>query len=270
MIRVLVLIAVTGFFVAVVTISSAFAIGGPEVLANTAWSSWHKGHMGPHGGWTWDWDSDDDQASGPQATRTLAWSGGDALEIDVPADVTYTQAAGPAKLTVTGPKQAVDDVVVAGGHIRFADGFRHHRHGSKLTVVMSAPDVSRFAISGSGRLAINDFKQAKLALDLSGDTEVTAKGQADSIDVDISGSAQADLGQIKAKGAEVDISGAGEVIVAPTEWAKLGISGSGEVTLKSNPPKLETDISGSGSIRQEGGEADVVPAPEPAKAGKRL
>ena len=34
---------------------------------------------------------------GPQATRDLAWTGGDTLEVDVPADVDYTQAAGPGE-----------------------------------------------------------------------------------------------------------------------------------------------------------------------------
>ena len=40
MIRVLVMIAVTGFLVSVVTLSTAVAIGGPELFTDSAWNRW--------------------------------------------------------------------------------------------------------------------------------------------------------------------------------------------------------------------------------------
>ena len=43
MIRVLVLIAVTGFLVSIVALTAAFALGGPEAIARGAWSIGSRG-----------------------------------------------------------------------------------------------------------------------------------------------------------------------------------------------------------------------------------
>jgi hypothetical protein len=286
MIRVLVMIAVSGFLLCVVTFAAAIAIGGPDALTHAAWN------WGSHGNWKfhedrWDrrWSSDDwdwDRDSGPQATREFAWSGGDTLDVDVPAEIRYTQAAGPAKLTISGSKRAVEAVEVEGGHIRFTGG-RHRHHLTKLTIVMTAPDVSRFDLHGSSTLAIEDYKQERLRIELAGNAEVTAKGEANVVELDISGSAEADLGGVKAKGADIDIAGSGQATIAPTDWAKVDISGSGDVTLLTHPAKLDTDVSGSGSIHQQDGATQTPssspsaspspspsPPPAPPKGGKKL
>jgi hypothetical protein len=271
MIRVLVMIAVAGFILSVATLSAAIAIGGPEVLSHAAWTwganrNWgiHEGHWDRH----WDrhagWASD----GGPQATREMAWTGGDRLEVDVPAEVRYTQGPGPAKLTITGPKRAVDDVGIEDGHVRF-DHRRHRYYGEKLVIVMTAPNITSFDLHGSSSLAIEGYRQDKLSIDLSGNADVAASGEVDVVKLDVSGSAEADLGKLKAKGAQIDIAGSGEATIAPTDWAKVDISGSGDVTLLTNPPKLDTDISGSGSIHREEG-ATATPTPTPSKSGKRL
>jgi hypothetical protein len=256
MMRVLVIIAVTGFLVSVVCLCLAVGIAGPDAIARGAWS-WGPGGRWNFGHGIWSahghhWRRDDD---GPQATREIAWTGGDSLDVDLAADVSYTQGDGPAKLIVTGPRDAVADVEVEGGHLRYRDD---SDHWANLTVVMTAPSVTRFGVSGSGKLAIANYRQDKLALDLSGNAEVTGKGETKDVDLGISGSANADLGELKTQSATVDISGSGEATLAPSDEAKLNISGSGDVTLLTHPPKLETDISGSGHIRQEDRPAAVA------------
>jgi hypothetical protein len=280
MIRVLVMIAVAGFVLSLATLTAATIIGGPEALSRVAWS-WGANHKWAFHDGDWDWDRDDhwDRGdSGPQTTRDLTWTGGDTLEIEVPAEVRYTQAAGPAKLTISGPRRAVDDVEIENGHIRFDHGRHHSRYG-KLTIVMTAPNVTRFDVHGSSSLAIADYKQDRLRIDVAGNADVTATGEVNVMELDISGSGDADLGKLKAKGAEVDIAGSGEAIIAPTDWVKVDVSGSGDVTLLTHPPKLDSDISGSGSIHQEDGSSaspspspseTPSPSPSPPKSGKKL
>ncbi|MDB5422685.1 MAG: hypothetical protein JWQ29_101, partial [Phenylobacterium sp.] len=221
MIRVLVMIAVAGFLLCVATLGAAVAIGGPEALTRAAWSYSAGNHHWNFGrddhGWGMHEHGRDD---GPSKTRQIAWTGGDTLEVDVPAEVRYTQAPGPAKLTITGPERAVDDVTVEGGRIRYDHGRRHHRAG--LVIEMTAPDVSRFDMHGASSLAIAGYRQARLRLDLSGNADATVAGETDVLELDISGSADADLDALKAKGAEVSISGSGEATLAPTDWAKIG------------------------------------------------
>jgi hypothetical protein len=260
MIRVLVMIAVTGFLMSVVTLSTAVAIGGPDVISEVARNGW-GGHWSGHNRWSWD-DGDSDYGHGrdrgPQGTRELAWTGGETLEVDVPAEITYTQAPGAGKLTVTGPQREIEDLVLESGHLSFTHG-RHRRHGD-LTIVMTAPAVSRFNLNGSGRLAIQDYRQDKLSIDVSGDTEISAKGEAKGLSLSMSGSGQTDFSDLKLGDADVDIDGSGQATLAPTGVANINISGSGDVTLLTRPSKLETNVSGSGSIHQKDGAA-VAPTP---------
>lgn len=268
MIRVLVIIAVTGFLVSVACISVAVGLAGPQVIAHSGWA-WGPGswrHDGFHhrfaydgDGWGWrrrHWGDDD---AGPQTSREIAWSGGERLGVDLDADVTYSQAPGPAKVVVSGPQAAVADVRIDDGDIRYA---ADHDHEARLSIQVTAPAVKRFDLAGAGTLAIAGYKQDSLTLNLSGDTDVSAKGEAKAVDLAVSGSANADLSALKAQSARVDISGSGDATLAPADAARIDISGSGDVTLLTHPPKLETDISGSGRIRQQ-------EAPAAVKAGGR-
>lgn len=258
MIRVLAMIAVAGFVLCIASISAAVSLGGPEFIVNKGLSIGSAGHD------DWDWDGRDDDGdrgdrtrAGPQATRTLPWSGAERLEIDLPADVRYIQAAGPATVTVTGTQRAVDHVVIRGDSLRY-DRRGRRRHYGRLEVVVRAPNISAFDLSGSSRLEIEGYDQASLRLDVSGDADVRAVGQAEVVQLDISGAGDVDAGGLKTRGAEVDISGGAEAVIAPSDWAKLDISGAGDVRLLTHPPRLETDVSGAGKVRMD------APAPPPS------
>lgn len=263
MIRVLVMIAVAGFLVSVVSLSAAVAIGGPDFFTDSVWEHWADG-----GPWRWGWDSDDwadrhrrrDRDSGPQTTRDLAWNGSDTLSIEVPADVRYTQAPGPGKITITGPEREVADIEVEDGHIHDVRHGHHHRWGD-LTVVVSAPSVSRFTLASDGTLSIDGYKQEKLNLDIAGSAKVTAKGEAKGVELSIAGAGVADLSDLRVSDADVTVDGSGETTLGPTGAANIDISGSGDVTLLNHPSKLETNVSGSGSIHQRDGAAPTPPAP---------
>ncbi|MDZ4373189.1 MAG: DUF2807 domain-containing protein [Phenylobacterium sp.] len=268
MIRTLIMIAVAGFVLSLGAIAAAVAIGGPDVVARGGW------HMfsGKWGDWRGDRDIDWEHDrgglgdGGPQVTRTLDWSGADSLDIDLPADVRYVQQAGPGRVEITGPERAVERVVVRGDSIRYEH--RRRRAPPKLTIVVTAPDISDFDVSGVNTLSIEGYRQARLSLDVSGDAEVVAVGQADDVRLDLSGASEADLGGLKTLGAEAEISGASRAVLAPSEWARLEVSGASDVSLVTNPPKLESEVTGAGRIRR--GESPPVPAaPAPAPTGKR-
>src|SRR5262249_4074251 len=150
-----------------------------------------------------------------------------------------------------------------GNSIRYdSDGARHW--GRRLSIVVRAPNISAFDLSGDNELTIEDYKQDSLSMDVSGRAEVRASGETNTVNVDISGDGDVDLGQLKTKGAEVGISGAGDATIAPTDWAKLDISGMGDIHLLTHPPKLETDVSGAGSVRQEERPSTTPSSPTPS------
>ena len=245
MIRVLLMISVAGFVLSVGAISAAVALGGPDFVAHGGWKV-ADGNWG-HDHWNHDrWDRDDDSVdTGPQATRTLAWSGADRLDLDLAADLRYVQAPGPATVTVTGPAKLVDHVIVRGDTIKY-ENRGHRTHRARLTIVVRAPNITEFDVSGGNSLTIEGYRQDRLRLDLSGNSD-------------------ADLSGLKTKGASVDISGSADATIAPSDWATLDISGRGDVNLLTHPARLETDISGSGRVRQsEGSSPSPSPSPTPS------
>lgn len=264
MIRVLLMITVAGFVLSIAALSAAVAIGGPEAFARGGWHVmaghwdddwWDSEVRRGHDGWTHD--------GGPRETRTLAWSGATRLTIDLPARVRYVQAPGEATVEITGPARAVERVVVRDDSLRYRSG--RHRHRPRLDVVVRAPNISSFDIGGSNSLSIEGYRQERLNLDISGNAEVSAVGEAREVNLDISGSGEAELGDLTVRDANVDVSGSGDATIAPTESARLDISGSGDIRLLTNPPVLETEVSGSGRVRQvERAQPAASPVP-PAK-----
>jgi hypothetical protein len=240
MTRTLVLIAFAGFVLAVACIAGALALGGNALARH---------HLGNH--WTLDWDdghrwTGHTIVNGATATREIAWPGGDRIEFDVPGDVQYTQGPGPAKLVITGPKDEVDQIELSGSQLKYND--YGDFSDSHVTIVMTAPDVRHFSISGDNNLTIAGYDQDDLGVDVSGRGTVNAKGRTRAVKLDISGDGDVDLSGLAAQSAEADISGSGRASMAPTEAADLSISGSGEIDLLTHPAKLSSDVSGSGRV----------------------
>lgn len=259
MIRVLLLIAVAGFFVGVAALGGAAAIGGPE-LASRKWewfADWDDHHDGRFERQR-RWDHDDDRERTPapkreesnEASRELAWDGSTRALFDIPASIEFIQAAGPGKVTITGPKDLVDQVRLSGGRLSLAKSPPEY---VRLRVVMTAPSVTEFEVGGDDRLEIRDYKQDRLAISASGSAEVLASGQARELLLDISGSGEADLADLVNDAARAEVSGAAEAVIAPREAANLDISGSASVRLVTRPKRLETDVTGAGSIIFEDG-----------------
>jgi hypothetical protein len=249
MIKSLFIIAGASFVLAAVCFAGAAALGGGNWMnhhwGRSWWVNWDDDRWGHfHDGvWGGRWNRD----NGPSASRDIAWSGADGLDLELPADVTFTQAAGPAKLTVTGPSDVINHVALSGSHLRFDEDDWWGR-GGRVSVVLTAPNVHRFSINGDGSLAIGNYDQDQLDVEVSGHGEVTAKGKARAAHLDISGDGDVDLGGLATDSADADISGSGRASIAPASAADLRISGSGEIDLLTRPAKLTSDVSGSGRI----------------------
>lgn len=244
MTRTLLLIAGVGFVVAVVCFGGMAALGGRDLAAH-GWT-WHGGRITIDNDFKVG-DAGRSDGGGPAETREIAWNGGESLEFDLPADVQFTQAAGPGKVTITGPKGTVDRITLSGSHLGFED---EPSNAQRVTVVMTAPNVRHFSIEGDGSIAIAGFNQDDLDLEISGDGRIKAEGHARAVKLDISGDGDADLGRLATERAQVEIEGSGRTTIAPTSSADLNISGDGEIDLVSRPASMHSDVSGSGRIVQ--------------------
>ncbi len=111
-------------------------------------------------------------------------------------------------------------------------------------------DILKMEIAGSGDADFDQLAARQAEIGIAGSGTVRAKGTIDDVNIEIAGSGRADFGEVTTRTARVDIGGHGNVDIAPSEEAKVEISGSGDVNLRSNPKRLETDISGSGRIHR--------------------
>ncbi|HYC98274.1 GIN domain-containing protein [Brevundimonas sp.] len=249
MIRTLLIITGASLVLCAAALGGAFALGGQDIARNG-------------GNWTF-WDDDGESHTvhfsrrdpGPGVTRTLAWDGGDRLEVEVAAEVTYIQGD-EASVVVTGPREQVEGLRLTAGRLTFDDDDRGDHvvfgwHNSpRLRITVTAPSVRNFELSSSGDLIIRNYDQPSLAIAIEGSGEVDAVGRTETVDLDIAGSGEADLSDLVTRDADVDISGSGEAVVGPTGAARITISGSGDVDLSRRPASVTESISGSGDVNQ--------------------
>ncbi|MES2034097.1 MAG: DUF2807 domain-containing protein [Pseudomonadota bacterium] len=243
MIRALIIIAVASFVLALGCFAGAAAFGGRELAAN---------------GWVWPgkWNeygihiSDDgDVSASPSATRDLTWTGGDTLDVDLAADVLFAQGE-TAKVTVEGPQRLLDRVAIENGRLFVRDDGGDYIGGrdDKLRVTITAPDVRKFIVNGSGDLRIEGYDQENLTIEVNGSGDVKVAGRAVRLATTISGSGEADLEALDIRDANVKVVGSGEVELRPTGAVQVAISGSGDVRLLSKPVSLVSEIDGSGEV----------------------
>lgn len=262
MIRNLTIIAVASFVLAVACLGTAFAIGGRDI-AKHGWTFPANIHI----------EDDDGRVTirrngdltiedhGPNTSRQIAWTGGEALRVDLPARVIFTQGEA-AGITVEGPEGLARRVVLTGDRLHFdgdgeGRGFRIDRHGLQtfaghddLVIRVTAPGVRKFTLNGSGDLDIQSYDQPELSLTLNGSGEAYASGKTGKVDLRIAGSGEAELSALTITDAKVAIAGSGEAKLGPTGEADVHIAGSGDVTLTERPANLSKSVAGSGEVNE--------------------
>jgi hypothetical protein len=105
-------------------------------------------------------------------------------------------------------------------------------------------------VSGSGEveLTINITETADFGV--SGSGKINASGSAQSVKTSISGSGKVLAADLETDRCEVRISGSGNVEIHVKTELDATISGSGSVSYKGNPKKVNSHSSGSGKVRK--------------------
>lgn len=269
LIRNTLIVAGASFALAIGCFVGVAAIAGPEIMKN---------------GWTLPFDSDNStivvrengkvvrtthqtnygHRLSPSVDRTFAWTGKDQLTIDLPVDVVFVQGA-EAKIVASGPKSYVDRLRVDGGRVTLdggddldhdsltidATGLRIESDSNRVRITVIAPDVTKFDIRGSGDLDIRKYDHPTFAVSVSGSGDVDASGRVQTLTVENSGSGYVNLTDLKGQDAVVAVSGSGGGAIFATGKAKIDISGSGDVELRTEPKSVSSEITGSGEVRRE-------------------
>ena len=157
-------------------------------------------------------------------------------------------------------------------------------HGSKLTIENKKPirdskslkvfitvtDLKKVELSGavdlhsenkltlteltveiSGATDANlDIAVQKLDVSSSGGSKLKFSGMANKVDMDVSGAVDIHAYDLLAEIVSLSISGAGDAEINVTKELYADISGAGTVRYKGNPVKVDSNVSGAGSIKK--------------------
>jgi hypothetical protein len=115
---------------------------------------------------------------------------------------------------------------------------------TKLTLTELAIEISG-ATDASLDLAVQ-----KLAVSSSGGSEMKFTGMANRVDLDVSGAVDIHAYELLAEIVSLNISGAGDAEINVTKELYAEISGAASVRYKGDPQKVDSNVSGAGSIKK--------------------
>lgn len=116
---------------------------------------------------------------------------------------------------------------------------------SKTTLKSS--DSFRASIAGSGDVTLT-IEADNVRASISGSGDMNLDGSAKTLDVSVSGSGDINAYDLEADNVEAQVSGSADLQVTANEMLRARVSGSGDITYKGNPGKVDTKSSGSGDI----------------------
>ena len=135
-------------------------------------------------------------------------------------------------------------------HVRTTRSVRP-THSIRLALTSNALEGASF--SGASRLDAHKLSGPKFYLETTGASNVTLDGAVDELVANMTGASDLRAEALQTKIAELSVTGAGDARISVSDTLKVSITGAGKVEYIGNPPHIEREITGAGSIRPRGG-----------------
>ena len=132
-------------------------------------------------------------------------------------------------------------------HVRTTRSVRP-THSIRLALTSNALEGASF--SGASRLDAHQLSGPKFYLETRGASNVVLDGAVDELVANMTGASDLRAESLQTKIAELSVTGAGDAREAVSDTLKVSITGAGKVEYLGNPPHIEREITGAGSIRK--------------------
>lgn len=232
MTRKLLIVFASGLFFAIVLLSSAWVLGGQEMINRIE-----------KDGSRFTFDSD--KRSGPQVSRNLAFSGLKTMTVSAPVTLKFIKGD-KAEMVVSGPKRLVDALKWENGELSI-EGHWHSRRG-RVEVTITAPVLPDLVMQGASKAELAGLDQPSLSIDAAGALDLEGRGKVAVLEIDAKGASDIDLTNVEVRDATVRVAGAGDIDISASGKVDATIAGAGDITLHRKPEVLNTQISGVGKI----------------------
>ena len=139
-----------------------------------------------------------------------------------------------SEIRITVPVESISSVAMSGS-------------GDIVGKTTIKSDKFSTAMSGSGDITL-DIDTNSLSASMSGSGDITLSGTTRDFDATISGSGDIEAYDLEADNVSATISGSADIQVTARKSIKARVSGSGDISYRGNPEKIDTKTSGSGDI----------------------
>jgi Putative auto-transporter adhesin, head GIN domain len=152
------------------------------------------------------------------------------------------------RLTVRAGEKVIDDVrtEVRDGTLYVGYDGPGIREG-RLLVQVSAPAVEALSITGAADVRVDGLDADAFDVRVSGAGDLTADGRVRRLTLDISGAGDADLAELAANDARVELSGSGDAEVRASGLLDAEVTGAGDLVYRGDP-RVREAVTGDGDI----------------------
>lgn len=123
--------------------------------------------------------------------------------------------------------------------------------GDDVEVEATVPELTFVEVSGSGDLEADGIDATEFELLSDGSADIALAGAAARLLVTLDGSGDADLAELAARDARVDVSGSGDLEVCAEDNLDVAVDGSGDVRYHGEPA-VTPHVDGSGDLTRAG------------------
>ena len=159
------------------------------------------------------------------------------LTIKVEKGVNLKPSSWSKSIKITVPTESINSVALSGS-------------GDIVSKTTIKTENFKTAMSGSGDITL-DIESNSVGTSMSGSGSITLSGTTSDFNVTISGSSDIKAYELEADTVIATVSGSADIQVTAKKMLKARVSGSGDISYRGNPEKIDTKTSGSGDITKK-------------------
>ncbi|WP_411031784.1 head GIN domain-containing protein [Spongiimicrobium sp. 3-5] len=137
-------------------------------------------------------------------------------------------------IVITVPVETVNSVTLSGS-------------GDIVGKTVLKADNFHTNISGSGDISL-EIAAKSVSASMSGSGDINLMGKTNDFDVQVSGSGDIKAYDLESEFVNAQVSGSADIRVTANQSLKARVSGSGDISYRGNPKKVDSKTSGSGDI----------------------
>lgn len=156
------------------------------------------------------------------------------LTIKVEKGINLKPSSWDNSIKITVPIESINSVALSGS-------------GDIVGKTTIKTDSFKTAMSGSGDITL-DVESDSVGASMSGSGDISLSGTTNNFHVTISGSGDIKAYELEADNVDATVSGSADIKVTAKKMLKARVSGSGDISYRGNPEKVDTKTAGSGDI----------------------